>query len=88
MAGNGDGQTGGDGAACQQSDDVTVEQASVSVSASPLTRNPPFSTPQFWVHAAPLSKPATFEFEAVNGAKVSATVDDPLKSQTLPVNFV
>ncbi|KAL4448207.1 hypothetical protein ABPG75_005426 [Micractinium tetrahymenae] len=42
---------------------------------------------QFWVHPAPLSKPATFEFEAVNGAKVSATVDDPLRNQTLPVNF-
>ncbi|KAL4419109.1 hypothetical protein ABPG77_004430 [Micractinium sp. CCAP 211/92] len=42
---------------------------------------------QFWVHPAPLSSPATFEFEAVNGARVSTTVDDPLKNQTLPVNF-
>ncbi|KAL4451677.1 hypothetical protein ABPG75_007339 [Micractinium tetrahymenae] len=41
----------------------------------------------FWVHAAPLSTPATFEFQAVNGATVSATVNDPLgKNVTVP-NF-
>lgn len=49
--------------------------------------NPPASQPQFWVHPAPLSSPATFEFEAVNGAKVSATVADALgKNVTVP-NF-
>jgi hypothetical protein len=42
---------------------------------------------QFWVHSAPLpSSPVEFVFEAVNGKRVTARCDDPLKEQRLP-NF-
>ncbi|KAL4451678.1 hypothetical protein ABPG75_007340 [Micractinium tetrahymenae] len=43
---------------------------------------------QFWVHAAPLSTPATFEFQAVNGATVSATVNDPLGKNVTGIKLV
>jgi hypothetical protein len=63
------------------------EDALHSSASSPTAASLLPSVLQFWVHSAPLpSSPVEFVFEAVNGKRVTARCDDPLKEQRLP-NF-